>query len=296
VVIADLRINNKSFGPHGFLIDFRVNGDLVSGISLEDMGRKTIGNDLDNAAINFDHVVVAKSCLLSRFAQVNDKGEYVAQEKMRIEVIGQRLLTGRVIVAQWALTFAQKLYADTKTYAKNKKCWAPGGESTTLLSLPHLASLFADTERVHARLQNFISKVQAALSRDLVSRRIPGPELVEAIAVAKVYLVENALQQCFRLKQEVGSYALMEGTGFEHVDFITCCKFAEGDSRILQTKLARDAVRGSGGKARVRRSGKEKSLLESLVGSGKAAPADVVFQLADEICERTVEDWVGAKM
>ena len=42
---------------------------------------------------------------------------------------------------------------------------------------------------------------------------------------------------------EVGSYALMYGTGFELTDMLLCCKFAEGDSRILQMKLARDRMK-----------------------------------------------------
>jgi hypothetical protein len=57
--------------------------------------------------------------------------------------------------------------------------------------------------------------------------------LIEAIATGKVKAVEESISLCFRLKQEVGSYALMNNTGFEHMDFLQCCKFAEGDSRIL---------------------------------------------------------------
>lgn len=33
------------------------------------------------------------------------------------------------------------------------------------------------------------------------------------------------------------------GTGFEQADFLQCCKFAEGDSRILMLKMARDRLR-----------------------------------------------------
>ena len=51
------------------------------------------------------------------------------------------------------------------------------------------------------------------------------------------------IEMCFRLKQEVGSYALMAGSGFEQMDFLQCCKFAEGDSRILMLKMARDRLR-----------------------------------------------------
>ena len=48
--------------------------------------------------------------------------------------------------------------------------------------------------------------------------------------------MDEGIDFCHRLRQEVGSYALMSGTGFEHTDFLQCCKFAEGDSRILMMK------------------------------------------------------------
>lgn len=51
--MADLKIKDKSYGPHAFFIDFRVNGQLLHGITMGDMGKKTIGNDLDNAWVYF---------------------------------------------------------------------------------------------------------------------------------------------------------------------------------------------------------------------------------------------------
>lgn len=54
--------------------------------------------------------------------------------------------------------------------------------------------------------------------------------------VAKVKAVEESIEMCHRLQNEVGSYALMGGTGFEQKDFLTCCKFAEGD-RFLDSRL-----------------------------------------------------------
>ena len=67
----------------------------------------------------------------------------------------------------------------------------------------------------------------------LTEEVLPSTELTDAIAVAKVRAVDESIELCFRLKQEVGSYALMAGSGFEQMDFLQCCKFAEGDSRIL---------------------------------------------------------------
>ena len=59
----------------------------------------------------------------------------------------------------------------------------------------------------------------------------------------QVKAVEQSIEIAHRLQNEVGSYALMAGTGFEQKDFLTCCKFAEGDSRILMQKMSRDRLR-----------------------------------------------------
>lgn len=102
VVIAKLIVGGHERGPHPFLVRMREAGHLVAGISVEDMGGKTVANDLDNARIRFDHCVVPQEALLSRFASVSAKGAYKLCQpgfKMKIEVIGQRLLTGRLVIA-----------------------------------------------------------------------------------------------------------------------------------------------------------------------------------------------------
>merc|ERR1712039_668572 len=87
-----------------------------------------------------------------------------------------------------------------------------------------------------------MERCEAKLNTCLRNDTIPPAELVQAIAVAKVKAVETSIDLCFRLKQEVGSYALMGDTGFEQTDFLQCLKFAEGDSRILMLKMARDRM------------------------------------------------------
>ena len=119
----------------------------MPGVILGDMGRKTTGNDLDNAWIQFDNVFIPKSCLLNRFADIkDDKYVQTTKEKMRIEIIGQRLLTGRVAVAQAALMFCRNLYTQTKTYTDSKKCWSPGG-NVNLGSIPHIHALYQEAVR-----------------------------------------------------------------------------------------------------------------------------------------------------
>jgi hypothetical protein len=39
----------------------------------------------------------------------------------------------------------------------------------------------------------------------------------------------------------------MGETGFDNMDFLQCCKFAEGDSRILMSKITRDRLKAKEG-------------------------------------------------
>lgn len=193
--------------------------------------------------------MVAKGALLSKFADIRDN-QYVqtTKERMRLEVIGQRLLTGRLCIAQAAIEFASKLFERTKDYSDQKRCWAPVGEPV-LSSMPQLNSIYEKAVADFNRLVGFTTEIEKRLTKCLLENTIPEADLVEAIGVSKIKCVEAAIEYTFRLKQEVGSYALMYDTGFEHIDFLQCCKFAEGDSRILLQKMARDRLRtfqGSG--------------------------------------------------
>jgi acyl-CoA oxidase len=80
VCVADLTVGKKRCGPHAFLIDMRNNStlELTPGITVGDMGRKTTGNDLDNAWVRFDSLRVPKSALLNRYGDVIN-GESIFQ-------------------------------------------------------------------------------------------------------------------------------------------------------------------------------------------------------------------------
>merc|ERR1712217_999648 len=89
----------------------------------------------------------------------------------------------------------------------------------------------------------YLAECERRLSACLVNKEVPPIELQDSIACAKIVASETSIDLCFRLKQDVGSFALMGGQGFDQMDFLQACKFAEGDSRILMQKLARDRVK-----------------------------------------------------
>ena len=283
VVIADLRVRGVSRGPHPFLMRLRdgPNGRLLPGIRVADMGTKTVANDLDNARVWFDGVRLPRRALLSRFADIVD-GRYVqlSDERMRIEVIGQRLLTGRLAIAESALICSRAIHLRTQSYAMRKTCNGLAGE-VALAQLPQLRTVLADAFDAFDQTCAFAAGVESRLNECLRSGTIPDADLVDAsalarraatrtprsrtphsrtphlpatphrapasprpsVSVCKIRCIDVAIERMHALRQEVGSYALMHATGFELVDLLLCCKFAEGDSRILLQKLARDRLK-----------------------------------------------------
>ena len=272
VVIAQLILEDgTSMGPHAFYMRLRdkSTGQLVPGVAVEDMGRKTEANDLDNASISFANVELPCENLLRRFSDVNrETGAYIqtTDVKMRIEVIGQRLLTGRMAIAEAGLVFARTLYQHSQHYADHKRTWAPAKDDTNgppLSAVPHIAALFQEADERLSELEHFASGVRGRLETVLRKRSIPDADLVEAIGAAKVECITVAMDLCFRLKMELGSYALMMGSGFEHLDFLSMCAFAEGDTKIIMLKMARDRLKAATMGRAVPASSKEESALVS---------------------------------
>ena len=112
-----------------------------------------------------------------------------------------------------------------------------------LSQVPQLRQLFLVAKQQEMKMDAFLVNVERKLCISLRKKERASKSLVDAIAAAKILAVEDAIDLTHRLRQETGSYALMAHTGFEHSDFLICCKFAEGDSRILELKLARDRVK-----------------------------------------------------
>lgn len=321
VVVANLFVHGERKGPHAFLVRMRDDqGRLSAGVEVGDMGTKTTGNDLDNAWINFDHCLLPKNALLDKYCDVDDVGYYTVKEKVQpFSMIGQRLYTGRIAVAQAALAYRKELFRVAKEYADNKLIPQIGGVGATkpLASIPQLKSLFQEAEETGARLESFVDSCEQQLIPNLRKGLPPNPALAHAIAVAKVKAVEDSIDLCWRLKQDVGSYALMADSGFKHLDFLSCCKFAEGDSRILMQKMARDAVARSSkkggsspfvhGEDEMQTQLVQQLLAASAKSNGnKAKLAEIwddnyttVYALADAIIDHTMRnhraDWARAE-
>jgi acyl-CoA oxidase len=250
VVIASLIVDGANKGPHAFLMRMRdADGKLFAGVEAQDMGRKTTANELDNAVLRFTNVELPQSALLDKYAGFDGAGRYETRgiKRMGIEVIGQRLLTGRLVIAQMTVGSGLLLLQKVRQYAENRKVWSPvEGADARLANVPHIADLFERAQSGLAEQQRFSDNVEQQLWPCLQNDTLPSAKLAEAIGVAKIRGVGTALRFFREAQAELGSHALMAGpghSGFLFGDILLVTKFAEGDSRILMQKMARDRLR-----------------------------------------------------
>ena len=165
--------------------------------------------------------------------------------------------------------------------------------------------LFEEAEAAGASLDAFVSRCEERLTPLLAAGQLPDPALAHAIATAKVKAVEASIDLCWRLKQEVGSYALMGSSGFVHLDFLNCCKFAEGDSRILMLKMARDSLKSAKKGKSAQMSAEEMRLCSALGGALSIANGDkakeaqlwddnwrTVYELAEASMARSMDEFM----
>lgn len=297
LVVADLKVAGKNYGPHALLVEMRKDGKLVPNIELGDMGVKTVGNDLDNAWIAFHKLRVPHSALLCRYGEVKpgNGGTYISKANgfTNMMMIGQRLFTGRIAVAQCALAYTRRLFESTRKYSDAKMCWGPKG-NTSLTQVPQLFGLYQRADKKLQRLDSFVAECQRLLSGHLRNGTVPPIPLQDAIACAKIAASETSIDLCFRLTQDVGSFAMMTETGFGTTHFLQACKFAEGDSRILMQKLARDRLKAT----KPVGSEKEQALaahLNTVAGKGSAAWDDnfeEVYELAWTMVTRIINEYM----
>lgn len=80
------------------------------------------GNDLDNARLTFSKFRVPREAMLARYLAVDAQGVVTQPngKKATMDMIGQRLFTGRVAIAQAAVGFAESLFASTYKFASTK--------------------------------------------------------------------------------------------------------------------------------------------------------------------------------
>lgn len=172
-VFAQLITNGESHGVHAFIVPLRdKKGNVLSGIRIEDNGRKMGLNGVDNGRIWFDNVVVPRENLLDKFGAVDKAGNYtspIASQGRRFFTMLGTLVGGRVGVPAAGLSTAKLGLTIATKYAQERKQFGPGGgEEISILDYStHQRRLMPLVARAYAfhfgqgySLQRYINKTE----------------------------------------------------------------------------------------------------------------------------------------
>jgi acyl-CoA oxidase len=182
VVFAQLSVAGEDHGVHAFVVPLRdEQGDVCTGVRIEDCGRKIGLDGVDNGRIWFDGVRVPRAALLNKYADVDEDGRYVSAidnpDRRFFTMLGT-LVQGRVCVGGAAVNAAKVGLVTAVRYATRRRQFGPpdADQETLLLDygqhrrrlLPLLARTYAlhfAQERVAADLHRVFSDPDGASER-----------------------------------------------------------------------------------------------------------------------------------
>jgi len=207
------------------------------------MPRKTDFNSLDNACVEFHDVKLPRDALLSGISFVDENGNYKLvneDQPFSFVTVAQRLLSGRICIAGCALSLLKRAINEVETYGNTRMIPTGKDQTTPLSELPVMRDLL---DRYRS-LTKVFEQYSILLENEFMSTPTLSAELVDKIACAKIEAIAFAINAMYALKEGVGSLSLFEHGPFgSKNDLLYVFRFAEGDSAILQQKLARDAVK-----------------------------------------------------
>ncbi|HEX9650787.1 MAG TPA: acyl-CoA dehydrogenase [Cyclobacteriaceae bacterium] len=200
-VFAKLIIEGKDYGVNAFVVPLRDEaGNTLSGITIEDCGRKMGLNGVDNGIIHFDNVQIPLDEMLNRFATINEHGVFeslISSDNRRFFTMLGTLVGGRIGIPRAGLSAAKSGLTIAIRYADQRLQFGPEGatEVPILNYRTHqrrLMPLIANAYALHFALQY--------LTKRFLNRTEEEMQEVEALAAGlKAFATWNTtatLQEC----------------------------------------------------------------------------------------------------
>ena len=243
VVFAQLVLVDKSHGVHAFLVPIRdFEGQLASGVTVEDCGPKAGLNGVDNGRLSFERVRIPRENLLNRFGEVTADGRYetsIQDESTRFFTMLANLLAGRLMVCAATWAGARSALAIAVHYALRRRQF----DETLLLDyqahqkrlLPRVAQAYAIGAALEAVRQDYLQTLQ---------HEVPAGRALETkIAALKAYCSWTALQAVQTCRECCGGAAYMAENrlGLIRADLDVFTTF-EGDNTVLGLLVAKNLL------------------------------------------------------
>mmetsp|Transcript_109874 Transcript_109874/g.309888 ORF Transcript_109874/g.309888 Transcript_109874/m.309888 type:complete len:725 (+) Transcript_109874:77-2251(+) len=102
-VYAQLIIDGRNFGVHGFMVQFRDDsGNLMPGVEVGEMGPKINADNTNIGYARFTHVRVPRFNMFARYQHVTREGEYVAPPRALNKFRYISMMSIRMAIVRWS--------------------------------------------------------------------------------------------------------------------------------------------------------------------------------------------------
>lgn len=268
VVVAQLILNGKSYGPHPFVVQVR---DLkthkpLPNVHVGDIGPKFGYNTMDNGFLLFNKIKIPHVNMLNRFSGVDpDTGKYIKPSNPAL-IYGTLTYIRSMIVLQSGSVLARGVTIATRYCAVRRQFQdrdAPEGEKSenqvlnyTMVQyriLPLLAASYAlfFTGRAMVELYKSNQEQMSQKQSGSDTKRAPGPEelnpgsdlLADLHAIScslKAFASTTAAEGLEVTRRACGGhgYSAFSGIGSWYADYLPTVTW-EGDNYMLTQQVAR---------------------------------------------------------
>jgi acyl-CoA oxidase len=249
VLMAQLYIAGERKGVHAFVVPVRslVDGEVVKGVDLGDVGLKSSWNEVDNAWIRFKDLKIPRENLLNRLADVTADGQYVSSltspSRLFAATMAQ-LTVGRIGYIGAPLLGVETALWTALRYAHQRLQFSPsaGSPETPIIQYSTHYSMLMNTMAKMIALQfglnDIIHRLPTANNNpDLV------PEYHATISGLKAYVCEWAYIQLGHLRVMCGGGGIILANGIGQLhNFFDVFQTAEGDRIVLYQQLGKYLV------------------------------------------------------
>lgn len=250
VVFAQTYVNNKHEGIQGFLVRLRDDkGNILPGITIEDMGHKMGCNGVDNGKLRFNNVIVSKDALLDAYGKMENDAfvSSIAKPRDRFLKIADQLLSGRLCIAGMMMSATKQALAIALKYSQSRKCVGASGKSDTSimsyqLQQNALMPLYARTlvlNLAHNAVKRIWSEGSGFATQPM--NAVHARDIVILCCMIKPLCTWNSLQVINVCRERCGGQGYQSCNRFgQLLGFAHAGVTAEGDNRVLMQKVAKE--------------------------------------------------------